>query len=205
MHCPKEIQRALTRAGGERLNGDPNYQFMWSAEFTYLISNGRDYEPYRVVAEDCWLLVKYELPEFWGSEAEWEIENWESGSKERVVNGIVVMEPLYTAGPYPHRGRYRNIMRIQKSIVLDGERYMQNCAPTLQWVSEFFPGVRDFLDLSVEEKAKYIEAKDKAQKEALSKGFQKTRANYKGIATATQIKQKEEALERWVRLQGRVN
>ena len=198
MQCPREIQRALTRSGGERLNGEPNYKFMWSGDFTYLISNGTDYEPYRVVSEDCWLLVKYELPEFWGTEAEWEINNWESGSKAREVNGITVMEPLYTAGPYPRQGRYRNIMRIKRQVMIEGEPYMELCAPTLQWVEEFFPGVRDFLNLTTEEKRKHLEAKEKAEKDALTKSFVASRENYRGIATAKQVQDRVENIERFL-------
>lgn len=198
MQVPREIQRALTRAGGERLNGEPNYKFMWSGDFTYLISNGREYEPCRVVAEDCWLLVKYELPEFWGTEAEWELNNWEMGARERIVNGIVLKEPLYTAGPYPRQGRYRNIMRIKRKVVLDGETFLQDCAPTLQWVEEFFPGVRDFLNLTTEQKAEHLQAKEKAEKEALTKSFVASRENYRGIATSKQINDRVENIERFL-------
>ena len=198
MECPKEIQRALTRSGGERLNGEPNYRIVWSGDFTYLISNGTDYEESRVVAEDCWLLVKYELPEFWGTETEWEINNWEMGSKERLINGIILKEPLYTAGPYPRQGRYRNIMRIKRVVMIEGEPYMELCAPTLQWVEEFFPGVRDFLALSTEEKGNYLEAKEKAEKEALTKRFVGSRENYRGIATAKQVSDRVEKIERFL-------
>lgn len=200
IECPKNIQRALTRAGGGRLNGEPNYKFVWSGDFTYLISNGTDYEHYRVVTEDCWLLVKYELPDFWGTESDWELNNWEMGSKERLVNGIVVKEPLYTAGPYPRQGRYRNIMRIKCRITLtDGQDYLQDCAPYLKWVEEFFPGVRDFLNLTTEEKADYLIAKDKAEKAALAKSFGASRENYRGIATAKQIKKQTEKIERFLK------
>jgi hypothetical protein len=198
LHCPKEIQRALTRSGGERLNGEPNYKFVWSGDFTYLISNGTDYAPFRVVAEDCWLLVKYELPEFWGTEGEWEINNWESGSREHLVNGILVTEPLYTAGPYPRQGRYRNIMRIKRQVMIEGEPFMELCAPTLQWVEDFFPGVRDFLNLTTEEKRKHLEDKEAAEKEALTKSFVASRESYRGIATAKQVKDRVENIERYL-------
>jgi hypothetical protein len=198
LQCPKEIQRALTRSGGERLNGEPNYKFVWSADFTYLISNGTDYEPFRVVADDCWLLVKYELPEFWGTEEEWELNNWEMGSRERLVNGIVLKEPLYTAGPYPRQGRYRNIMRIKRKVVLEGQTYMMDCAPYLQWVEDFFPGVRDFLNLTTEEKVAYLEAKEKAEKDKLTHDFVASRENYRGIATAKQVQERIENIERFL-------
>ena len=198
MQVAKEVQRALTRSGGERLNGEPNYKFVWSADFTYLISNGRDYESFRVVADDCWLLVKYELPEFWGTEAEWERDNWEMGARERIINGIVLKEPLYTAGPYPRQGRYRNIMRIKRKIVLDGETFMEHCAPTVQWVDEFFPGVRDFLNLTTEEKRDYLLAKEKAEKQALAKNFVASRENYRGVASAKQVSDRIENIERYI-------
>lgn len=199
MQLPAHIQNALTAAGGRRLNGDPNYKFAWSGDFTYQISNGKSYEPFRVVAEDCWLLVKYELPDFWGSKEDWEINNWKMGSVTDNATGIALIEPLYTAGPYPAQGRYRNIMRIRRKVTLtDGETYLEHCAPTLQWVSEFFPGVRDFLELSTEEKSKYLANKDKSEKAALAKSFADSRENYRGIATSKQIKDKVEKLERFV-------
>jgi hypothetical protein len=199
LQLPVHIQNALTAAGGRRLNGEPNYKFVWSGDFTYQISNGKSYEPFRVVAEDCWLLVKYELPDFWGTKEEWEINNWEMGSVVDSASGMAIIEPLYTAGPYPSQGRYRNIMRIKRAVKLsDGQTYMEHCAPTLQWVSEFFPGVRDFLNLTTEEKSVYLENKDKAEKAELAKSFVASRENYRGIATAKQVKDKVEKLERFV-------
>jgi hypothetical protein len=197
---PVHIQNALTLAGGKRLNGEPNYKFVWSGDFTYQISNGKSYEPFRVVAEDCWLLVKYELPDFWGTKEDWEINNWEMGTVKDGENGLTLIEPLYTAGPYPVQGRYRNIMRIMRPRTLtDGVIIHEHCAPTLQWVSEFFPGVRDFLDLSVAEKVAYLESKEKAEKAKLAKDFAATRENYRGIATAKQIQDKTEAIERFLK------
>lgn len=200
MQIPIHLQNALTSAGGRRLNGEPNYKFVWSGDFTYPLSNGKSYEPYRVVADDCWLLVKYELPEFWGTREEWEINNWEMGSVFDSETGLAMIEPLYTAGPYPSQGRYRNIMRIMRPCKLtDGILIHEPCAPTLQWVAEFFPGVRDFLDLPVPKKIEFLEAKEKAQKESLSKGFAASKENYRGIATAKQVQDKTEALERFIR------
>lgn len=205
MQLPVHIQNALTASGGRRLNGEPNYKFMWSGDFTYQISNGKSYEPFRVVAEDCWLLVKYELPDFWGTKEDWEISNWEMGLVTDNATGISLIEPLYTAGPYPSRGRYRNIMRIKRAVKMaDGQTYMEHCAPTLQWVNEFFPGVRDFLNLTTEEKITHLESKEKAEKAALAKSFAASRENYRGIATAKQIKDKVEKLERFVNDPGRV-
>lgn len=204
MQVPIHIQNALTAAGGRRPNGEPNYKFVWSGDFTYLLSNGTGYEPYRVVAEDCWLLVKYELPEFWGTKEEWEINNWEMGT---VVDGegLTYIEPLYTAGPYPSQGRYRNIMRIMRPVKLtDGTLIHEHCAPTLHWVSEFFPGVRDFLDLPVSKKIAYLEAKEKAEKEKLAHDFVASRENYRGIATAKQVSTKVEAIERFLKDRKRV-
>jgi hypothetical protein len=198
LQVSREIQRALTRSGGERLNGEPNYKFMWSGDFTYLISNGTDYEPYRVVSEDCWLLVKYELPEFWGTEDEWGINNWEMSSRQTAEGGLIHLEPLYTAGPYPSHGRYRNIMRIKRQVMIEGEPYMELCAPTLQWVEEFFPGVRDFLNLTTEQKREHLEAKEKAEKDALTKSFVASRENYRGIATAKQVQDRVENIERFL-------
>lgn len=197
MQIPVHIQNALTSAGGKRLNGDPNYKFVWSGDFTYLLSNGTGYEPFRVVAEDCWLLVKYELPEFWGTKEDWEINNWEMGMVIDQESGLTGIEPLFTAGPYPAQGRYRNIMRIKRRVTMtDGTVFLEHCAPTLQWVDEFFPGVRDFLNLTTEQKATHIEAKEKADKAKLAHDFGASRENYRGIATAKQIQQKTEAIER---------
>jgi hypothetical protein len=198
LNVPVHIQNALTLAGGRRLNGEPNYKFVWSGDFTYMLSNGKGYEPFRVVADDCWLLVKYELPEFWGTKEEWELNNWEMGTVAD-GSGIVHIEPLYTAGPYPSQGRYRNIMRIKRMVKMtDGKEYLENCAPTLQWVEQYFPGVRDFLNLSTEEKAKHIADKEAAQKAALAKSFGDSRELYRGIATQKQIRDKEEKIERFL-------
>jgi hypothetical protein len=203
---PIHIQNALTLAGGKRLNGEPIYKFMWSGEFAYLLSNGSGYEPFRVVAEDCWLLVKYELPEFWGTREDWEINNWEMGQVLDSETGLASIEPLFTAGPYPAQGRYRNIMRIKRRVVLtDGQVYLEHCAPTLQWVEEFFPGVRDFLNLTTEQKAAHLEAKEKADKAKLAHDFGASRENYRGIATAKQIQKKEEAIGRFLNDPQRVN
>lgn len=199
MQIPVHIQKALTSAGGKRLNGEPNYKFVWSGDFTYLLSNGTGYEPFRVVAEDCWLLVKYELPEFWGTKEDWEINNWELGSIVGLSTGLLVPEPLFTAGPYPAQGRYRNIMRIKRRITMtDGTVYLEHCAPTLKWIDEFFPGVRDFLGLTTAQKAAYLEAKEKADKAKLAHDFGKSLENYRGIATAKQIQKRTEAIGRFL-------
>lgn len=199
MECNAEIQKALHRAGGSRLNGDPLYKFMWSGDFTYLISNGKTYEPFRVVAQDCWLLVKFEYPDFWGTQAEWEMNNWEGGQKEVEVNGVMLLsEPLYTAGPYPRNGRYRNLMRIKRSVMLGGTEAFVDCVPSLEWVRDVFPGVRDFQELPTEKKAEFLRCREIAHREKLAKDFGASRELYRGIATATQVKKKVEAIERFL-------
>lgn len=200
MRVNEEVQKSLTTAGGRRLNGDPIYKFMWSGDFTYLISNGEKYEQFRVVSEDCWLLVKYEAPEFWGTKEEWEANNWETSLREVEENGVIVLaDPLLTAGPYPSQGRYRNLMRVKRPVMLDGVKAYVDAAPSIEWVRDVFPGVKDFQELSTEKKAELLETREREAKEELARQFGASRENYRGIATAKQVRCKEEAIERFLR------
>jgi hypothetical protein len=200
LQVQKSVQDALIRVGGKTLGGKPKYKFEWSADFVYLISNGTNYERVRVVPEDCFILTKFEPAEFWGTEEEWNTNNYESSSEGQEVDGVFVLgAPLLTAGPYPISGRYRVIMSIKRPVkTADGQIYMEHCAPTLRWVEEFFPGVRDFLDLSTQEKADLLAMREKDSKEKLAKSFEDSRKNYKGVATQRQIADKVEKIERFL-------
>lgn len=200
MQCNAEVEKALTLAGGRRLNGDPIYKFMWSGDFTYLISNGEKYEPFRVVSEDCWLLVKYEAPEFWGTKEEWEANNWETALREVEENGVMVLaDPLLTAGPYPSQGRYRNLMRVKRPVMLGDVKAFVDSAPTIEWVRDVFPGVKDFQELSTAKKAEFLETREREQRAELARNFARSRENYRGIATSRQVRIKEEAIDRFLR------
>jgi len=186
LRVSKEVEAALTKAGGKNYKGQPNYRFAWSGQETYLISNGKSYEPFRICAEDCWLLMKWEPAEFWGTEQEWNETNWEPSG-------------LYTAGPYPSEGRYRMIRSLKMAVIKDGVMEFQHPAPTLKLVDEIFPLLRDFLELSTEQKAQLIATREKNEKDRLAKQFGASRELYRGIATAKQIQQKEEAIERFLK------
>jgi hypothetical protein len=186
LQVPKEVQDALTKAGGTNYRGQPNFRFAWSGGETYLISNGTAYEPFRVCAEDCWLLMKWEPAEFWGTQEEWEVNNWEPSG-------------LFTAGPFPREGRYRMVRSLKKAVIKDGVMTFEHPAPTLKFVDEIFPLLRDFLELSNERKAELIATREKDEKEQLAKKFAASREDYRGIATAKQVEQKTEAIERFLK------
>lgn len=184
--CPIEVQSALARAGGRNLQGKQLWKFIWSSDFTYLISNGHEYERFRVVNDDCWLLVKFEPAEFWGTEEQWEYENKELPSG------------LLTAGPFPRQGRYRMALKLRKAH-MDGDRLVfENPIPTRRWVEDVFPLILGFDELEPEEKARVLQERERGEKAALIKSFAESRKLYKGAATATLVKKKEEAIERWM-------
>lgn len=187
MKISKEVQTALTRAGGKNLFGRPNYIFLWSADpdATYLISNGHSYERFRIIAEDCWLLMKWEAAEFWGSEMEWIETNREDSG-------------LLTAGPYPREGRYRVVRPLKKMVIRDGVMTFEHPMPTFQFVDEIFPDLKAFLDLSTEKKADLLLAREKEEKESTLKAMAASRELYRGIATAEQIKKREHAIEAFI-------
>lgn len=200
MRVSQTVQDALTTAGGKNYRGEPNFRFEWSPNFTYNISNGKAYEPFRVCAEDCWLLLKWEDVDFWGSEADWELTNWEPGGPlvATANESIVTYAPLYTAGPYPKEGRYRMIRTLKKAVVKDGVLTFEHPEPTLAFVDQVFPLLRDFLELTTEQKAELIRGRDTAEKAKLAKDFGASRELYRGIATAKQIKTQTEKIERFL-------
>jgi hypothetical protein len=186
MRVSQTVQDALTKAGGKNLMGQPNFKFAWSGQETYSISNGKTYEPFRICAEDCWLLMKWEPAEFWGTEEDWHINNWEPSG-------------LYTAGPYPREGRYRVVRNLKKAVIKDGVMEFQHPEPTLSFVDEIFPLIRDFLELDVEKKAELLATREKNEKAALAKKFSASREDYRGIATAKQIQDRTEKIERFLK------
>jgi hypothetical protein len=185
MECPKEVQQALTKAGGKTLTGKPIYRFEWSGDFTYLISNGKSYEHFRVIAEDCWLLVKWEDAAFWGTEENWNYDNREASG-------------LLTAGPFPRQGRYRVLQKIQKPVVEDGKAKLVPCLPELEYVYQVFPLVKDFQDLEVQKKAELLTNREKEQKDSLLKGMSASRELYRGAGTAKQIQARIEGIEKFL-------
>lgn len=186
MRVSKTVQDALTKAGGKNYRGEPNFCFVWSTTFTYNISNGKGYEPFRVCAEDCWLLIKWEPSEFWGTQEEWEQTNWEPSG-------------LFTAGPYPREGRYRLIRTLKKAVIKEGVMEFQHPEPTLAFVDEIFPLLRDFLELSTEKKAELLATREKNEKAELARKFAASREDYRGIATAKQIQTQTEKIERFLK------
>lgn len=199
MKVSKAVEDALTQAGGRNYRGEPNYRFAWSAHETQLISDGTKYAHFRVCAEDCWLLMKWEDAEFWGSQTEWEINNWEQGKIiERMDGGIVTFEPLFTAGPYPINGRYRMVRHLKKVVIRDGVMKFEHPAPDIQFVREIFPDLKAFLDLSTAKKAELMTEREKDEKQALAKSFVASRENYRGAATSKQIQDRVEGIERFL-------
>lgn len=187
MKLPSEAaQKDLATAGGRNLQGKPIWKFVWSQDFTYLISNGTAYERFRVVGDDCWLLVKWESPEFWGTEAEWEYTNREFPSG------------LMTAGPFPREGRYRVALKLRKTFVDGDTLRFENPYPSRKWVEDVFPLILAFDQLAPEEKARVLQERERGEKADLVKSFAESRKLYKGSATATLAKKKEEAIERWM-------
>jgi len=186
LQVSKTIQDALTKAGGKNLQGKPNFRFAWSGNETYLISNGRSYEPFRIVAEDCWLLMKWEPAEFWGTEEDWNLTNWEPGG-------------LLTAGPYPREGRYRVVRNLKKAVIKDGVLEFEHPEPTLAFVDQIFPLIQGFLELDTEKKAELLATREKNEKAALAKSFAASRELYRGIATAKQIQKQTEKIERFLK------
>lgn len=200
MKVSQAVQDALTSAGGKNYRGEPNYRFEWSPNFTYNISNGKAYEPFRVCAEDCWLLLKWEDVDFWGTEAEWELTNWEPGGPliAKANESIVTYEPLYTAGPFPKEGRYRLIRTLKKAVVRDGVLAFEHPEPTLAFVEQIFPQIRDFHELTNEQKAELIAGRENTEKAKLAKDFAASRELYRGIATAKQVQVQTEKIERFL-------
>ena len=186
MKVSPEVEKALTQAGGRNFYGKPNYRFAWSGQETQLISNGKSYEHFRVCAEDCWLLMKWEGPEFWGSEEEWN------------ANNIELPSGLYTAGPYPRQGRYRVVRTLKKAVIKGDVMEFEYPAPDLVFVREMFPLIRDFLDLTTEEKSKLLFTREEEAKAKLAHDFGASRENYRGIATAKQVQDRTEAIERFL-------
>lgn len=186
MRVSQVVQDALTKAGGKNYRGEPNFRFAWSGQETYLISNGREYEPFRICAEDCWLLMKWEPAEFWGTQEEWELTNWEP-------NG------LFTAGPYPREGRYRVVRNLKKAVIKDGVMEFQHPEPTLKFVDEVFPLLQAFLELDTEKKAELLATREKNEKAELARKFGASRELYRGVATAKQIQDKTEKIERFLK------
>lgn len=191
MNVSKSVQDALTKAGGKNFYGRPNYRFAWSADETYPVSNGKEYEQFRIVAEDCWLLMKWESPEFWGTQEEWELTNWEPSG-------------LFTAGPFPRQGRYRVIRTLKKAVVKEGVLTYEHPEPTLAFVDQIFPLLRDFLDLSDERKSELIATREKNEKEHLAKKFGASRELYRGCGTAKLVQLQTEKLERFIKDKRRV-
>lgn len=201
MRVSQAVQDALNKAVGKNYKGQPNFLFEWSPNFTYNISNGKSYEPFRVCAEDCWLLLKWENAEFWGTQEDWELTNWEPGGPLIAKPGesFVTYEPLFTAGPYPNEGRYRMVRSLKKAVIKDGAMEFQHPEPTLAFVDEIFPLLRDFLELSTEKKVELLETRDKNEKAELARKFGASRENYRGIATAKQVKKQTEKIERFLK------
>lgn len=191
MRVSQVVQDSLTKAGGKNYKGDPNFRFAWSGQETYLISNGKSYEPFRICAEDCWLLMKWDSAEFWGTEEEWNLTNWEPTG-------------LLTAGPYPREGRYRVVRNLKKAVIKEGILAFEHPEPTLAFVDEIFPLIRDFLELDTEKKAELLATREKNEKEALAKKFAASRENYRGIATAKQIQTQTEKIERFLKDPARI-
>ena len=186
MRVSRSVQDALTKAGGKNYKGQPNFRFAWSGDETYVISSGRSYEPFRIVAEDCWLLMKWEPAEFWGTEEDWNLTNWEPSG-------------LLTAGPYPREGRYRVVRNLKKAVVKDGVLEFEHPEPTLAFVDQIFPLIQGFLELDTEKKAELLATREKNEKAALAKKFAASRELYRGIATAKQIEKQTEKIERFLK------
>jgi len=181
-----EVADALTKAGGKNPKGQPNFRFAWSGTETYKISNGKAYEDFRIVAEDCWLLMKWEPAEFWGTKEEWEINNWEPSG-------------LLTAGPYPSEGRYRVVRHLKHPVIKDGIMSFDHPMPTLKFVDEIFPLLQGFLELSTEQKADLLAARELNEKAELAKKFAASRELYRGSGTAKEIKKQTEKIERFLK------
>jgi hypothetical protein len=71
-------------------------------------------------------------------------------------------------------------------------------APDLAFVREIFPLIRDFLDLTTEEKSKLLFTREEEAKAKLAHDFGASRENYRGIATAKQVQDRTEAIERFL-------
>lgn len=192
--APKAAQEALARIGGRNLQGKPIWKFIWSADFKQLISTGEKYEAVRVVSDDTWLLVKWESSEptskhpngFWGTEEEWRYNNLEFPSG------------LMTAGPFPREGRYRVMLKLRAAFMDGDTLVVEGSEPSVTWVENIFPMILEFDHLDDEEKAKVLAERERSKRQELMKSFKESRKLYKGVATAKQIKEKEEAIERWI-------
>lgn len=180
------FQDMLTAAGGTNPYGEPMFRFAWSGDETYRISNGSHYQNFLIATEPIWMLMKWEPAEFWGTREEWEWNN-------REPNGLM------TAGEYPWQGRYRVLKKLLKHVIVNGAMTFNTMPLSTPIVTQLLPMLKGFLELSYAERANLIMQREVDAKEKLMKQFGASRELYRGIATQKQIKQKEEAIDRFLR------
>lgn len=114
LYPPRELQERLTRVGGRNIYGEPNFRIVWGwSRLTWLggqfesdgsFEVGQRLEP-KHLPENRWYVEAWYPAEMYGTPRSWKM------AYETTVNGHKVEQ----LGPYPARGEYEYLTRIQTS------------------------------------------------------------------------------------------
>lgn len=120
-HLPPDFERRLAEAGGKNRYGGPNFRLGWSRDEKFRAGGVwplDKYAGYRSVhtvtctphppSVGYWMLMQWKPPEFYGGEPLYDFlhRDEETG--------------LNTLGPYPHRGRYEIVARLNWTYMDEG-------------------------------------------------------------------------------------
>jgi len=120
---PKDLQDRLTRLGGRNIYGDPNFRVVWGWKRKTLIGGAHarfDENGEQIGTEVGVLLLQKYYPH-----SRWYVEAWypafhygTPATWAEKFTEVIDGRKVETLGPYPERGEYEYLARIQSS---DGE------------------------------------------------------------------------------------
>lgn len=199
-HLPRRFERRLAEAGGRNRYGQPNFRLGWSRDERFRAGGvwpHDKYAGYRQVftvtatpeppAVGYWMLMMWRAPETFGGEA---LYNYLHRDEE---TGIC------TLGPYPHRGRYEIVARLNWTIMDQGTMKIEPWPLNSVIVERLIPICKQLLHESRDDKRKRqqmdIARAEKKQQQAVDAVVNEAKAAVKNLLPS-QIEDRIRLLER---------
>jgi len=162
--CPQEFQDRL-RVFGQNPYGENLYKFAWGRTSFIRMGNiwrdahGNERREYRPRCQNhemqCWTLMRWKPPEFYGSPASYYRETWDPVSR------------LFITGEYPWRGRYEPEQPFMSRELVDGKMVVEHMELNHFLIDRIIPMVMAFQRLSKREQeaAREYEKQEEKRKE----------------------------------------
>lgn len=164
-YLPPEFEERLASAGGRNRYGQPNFRLGWSRDERFRAGGvwpHDKYAGYRNVftvtctpeppASGYWMLMMWRGPEYYGGEAMYDYLHRDEQTG------------LCTLGPYPHRGRYEIVARLNWTYLDEGNMKIEPWPINSVIIERLVPICRKFLQESIAEKKQRSEM-DRARTE----------------------------------------